>query len=52
MPAEADAGGPVLAGIRARDIATWPNLFTLVRLACIPLFLWLLRRHHHRVLTP
>ena len=48
MPAEADAGGPVLAGIRARDIATWPNLFTLVRLACIPLFLWLLFGRENR----
>lgn len=24
------------------EIATWPNLVTLVRLACIPIFVWLL----------
>lgn len=27
---------------------TWPNLFTLVRLLCIPLFLWLLFGREHR----
>jgi len=26
----------------SRNIATWPNLVTLVRLACLPVFLWLL----------
>ncbi len=26
----------------ARDVFTWPNLITVVRLSCIPLFLWLL----------
>jgi cardiolipin synthase len=25
-----------------RDILTWPNLVTVVRLSCIPVFLWLL----------
>lgn len=46
----ADDGAPAspLAGIRARDIWTWPNLFTLVRLACIPVFVWLLFGREHR----
>jgi len=26
----------------SRNVATWPNLVTLTRLACLPLFLWLL----------
>lgn len=26
----------------SRNIATWPNLVTLVRLLCLPVFLWLL----------
>ncbi|NDC46918.1 MAG: CDP-alcohol phosphatidyltransferase family protein, partial [Actinobacteria bacterium] len=25
-----------------RNVATWPNLVTLLRLLCLPLFLWLL----------
>ena len=37
-----------LAGIRPRDLLTWPNLFTLLRLACIPLFVWLLFGREHR----
>ena len=44
---EAGSGG-LLAGIEARDILTWPNLFTLVRLACIPVFVWLLFGREHR----
>lgn len=30
------------------QILTWPNLITLVRLACIPLFVWLLFGREHR----
>lgn len=37
-----------LGAIRAGDALTWPNLFTLVRLACIPLFVWLLFGREHR----
>lgn len=29
-------------------IATWPNLVTLIRLACLPLFLWLLFGQNNR----
>ncbi len=36
------------AGIQAKDIWTWPNLFTLLRLACIPVFVWLLFGREHR----
>ncbi|MEY2765541.1 MAG: hypothetical protein RL552_446, partial [Actinomycetota bacterium] len=25
-----------------RNVATWPNLVTLARLLCLPVFLWLL----------
>ena len=28
--------------INRKDLATWPNLITLVRLLCIPVFVWLL----------
>ena len=31
-----------------RDVATWPNLITLVRLFCIPVFVWLLFSREHR----
>jgi cardiolipin synthase len=31
-----------LAGVEWRDALTWPNAFTLGRLLCIPLFVWLL----------
>lgn len=49
MPGEpAPDGGSVLAGIKAGDIATWPNVFTLLRLACIPVFLWLLFGRENR----
>lgn len=30
------------------QILTWPNLFTLVRLLCIPIFVWLLFVREHR----
>lgn len=30
------------------QLLTWPNLFTLVRLACIPVFVWLLFAREHR----
>ncbi len=30
------------------DILTWPNLFTFVRLLCIPVFLWLLFAQEER----
>ncbi len=35
-------------GIQAKDIWTWPNLFTLLRLACIPVFVWLLFGRENR----
>ena len=28
--------------VERRDVLTWPNLVTVVRLCCIPIFLWLL----------
>lgn len=34
--------GLPIGPVGAADIATWPNLFTFLRLLCIPLFLWLL----------
>lgn len=39
-----DTGGTGVAAV-AREVDTiwtWPNLFTLVRLLCLPLFVWLL----------
>ena len=30
-----------MSGSKSR-IVTWPNLISVVRLACVPLFLWLL----------
>ncbi|NNE96786.1 MAG: CDP-alcohol phosphatidyltransferase family protein [Acidimicrobiales bacterium] len=30
------------------EVLTWPNLFTFVRLLCIPLFVWLLFGREHR----
>ncbi len=35
--------------LRREQILTWPNLFTLVRLFCIPLFVWLLFGKEDRV---
>lgn len=34
--------------IDRRDLATWPNLITLLRLCCIPAFVWLLVPREHR----
>jgi cardiolipin synthase len=31
-----------------RQMLTWPNLFTLIRLVCIPVFVWLLFGRHNR----
>ncbi len=31
-----------------QQILTWPNLFTLIRLLCIPVFVWLLFVREHR----
>ncbi len=33
---------------RRAEILTWPNLFTLARLACVPVFVWLLFGREHR----
>ncbi|MDH3680582.1 MAG: CDP-alcohol phosphatidyltransferase family protein [Acidimicrobiia bacterium] len=33
---------------RASELVTWPNLITLVRLCCIPVFVWLLFAQEHR----
>lgn len=40
---EAHEGKP-LGGLvfSRREVLTWPNLFTLIRLCCIPVFVWLL----------
>lgn len=51
MASMADGGPPAtsaLSGIQIRDIWTWPNLFTLLRLVCIPVFIWLLFGREHR----
>lgn len=45
-PADGVAGP--FDGIEARDALTWPNLFTLARLASIPLFVWLLFGRENR----
>ena len=37
-----DLTGNDLAGQREWGIWTWPNLITLIRLGCLPIFLWLL----------
>ncbi len=34
--------------IRTSEILTWPNLVTLIRLACIPVFVWLLFGRENR----
>lgn len=36
------ASGGSLPESPSRGIATWPNLITLIRLLCLPLFVWLL----------
>lgn len=33
---------PVRSVFTREQMLTWPNLFTLIRLLCVPLFLWLL----------
>lgn len=47
-----DSGGSGSHGapdLWSRDqILTWPNLFTLIRLLCIPIFVWLLFAREHR----
>jgi len=55
MPGDGRAGeragsapNPALAGIELRDALTWPNLFTLARLLCIPVFVWLLFGRENR----
>jgi cardiolipin synthase len=43
--ARPDPTEPVAASIEIREVDTlwtWPNLFTLVRLLCLPLFVWIL----------
>lgn len=45
--ADPDNGG--IGGLWTREqMLTWPNLFTLVRLLCIPIFVWLLFVREHR----
>ena len=39
---------PVRSVFTPEQVLTWPNLFTLVRLLCIPLFLWLLFGEENR----
>lgn len=44
-PTDARSGAdatPLRLVLSRSEILTWPNLITLVRLCCIPLFLWLL----------
>ncbi|MDH5519211.1 MAG: CDP-alcohol phosphatidyltransferase family protein, partial [Acidimicrobiia bacterium] len=44
-----DPGSPRAPDLWTREqILTWPNLFTLVRLLCIPIFVWLLFVREHR----
>ncbi len=47
-PEAGDGGSGPLAGVRLADLWTWPNLFTFLRLLCIPLFLWLLFGRENR----
>ena len=39
---------PTKVTLSREDLATWPNLITLVRLLCIPIFVWLLLSQHNR----
>lgn len=39
---------PTKVTLSRQDIATWPNLITLIRLLCIPIFVWLLLSRHSR----
>ena len=34
--------------LSSSELLTWPNLFTLARLACIPVFVWLVFGREHR----
>lgn len=46
---DADPGNRGNADLWTREqILTWPNLFTLLRLLCIPVFVWLLFGREHR----
>lgn len=45
---EAEAARPLRVRFGREEILTWPNLFTLARLCCIPLFLWLLFADENR----
>lgn len=38
----AAAPPPIRSVFTKEQMLTWPNLFTFVRLLCIPVFLWLL----------
>src|SRR4029450_2772640 len=44
---EGPTDGAVTHGL-ARDVLTLPNLITLARLACLPVFLWLLFGQENR----
>lgn len=44
----ADMPPPVRSVFTKEEMLTWPNLFTFVRLLCIPLFLWLLFGEENR----
>ncbi len=39
---------PTRVTFSRQDMLTWPNLITLVRLLCIPIFVWLLLSQHQR----
>lgn len=41
-PSELISPSAVAPGRREWGLWTWPNLITLIRLACLPIFLWLL----------
>lgn len=41
-PSESSGGKVTDAGERVWGLWTWPNLITLIRLCCLPIFLWLL----------
>ncbi|MEL7209959.1 MAG: CDP-alcohol phosphatidyltransferase family protein, partial [Actinomycetota bacterium] len=45
---EAEAARPLRLGFGRDEIITWPNLFTFLRLCCVPLFVWLLFSREHR----
>lgn len=38
----------IVCGSMGRNVLTWPNLVTLLRLGCLPLFLWLLFQRDDR----